>query len=257
MRCQLEYRLEAGDARVEGDPVQLTQAFLNLAGNALDAMGEGGRLTIATSRREGVVEVSVRDTGPGMTQEVLARVFERLYTTRAEGTGLGLLVVSEVVRRHGGRVSCQSAPGEGARFVVELPAWRGEAAAPATPGGAAGEEAAGRPGQRALAVVDAHAEIVHLAGIILGQGGAAVRGYASLEEARRGGGRLDGLVVDSGLLDAAGAAELEAWLAEQPGAWLVVTSAGAAPALTPAARARLRAVVSKPYTAEELRRATG
>jgi hypothetical protein len=244
--CALEYRLEAADARVEGDEVQLRQAFLNLAGNALDAMGTGGRLTIGTERREGVVEVSVADTGPGMTQEVLARAFERMYTTRTEGTGLGLMVVGEVARRHGGRISCQSAPGQGARFVLELPASRVKAS---------GETRPGRP--RMLAVVEPKPEIARLAGIILGQGGSVVCGYASLEEARLEGGRLDGVVVDASLLDEAGAKVLEQWLAEQPAAWLVVTTAGTTPTLSAGCRARLRGVVSKPYTAEELRRVTG
>jgi signal transduction histidine kinase len=246
--CELRLHPGAGGARVEGDAVQLTQAFLNLAGNALDAMGRGGSLTIESTRRGESVEVSFQDTGPGMTEAALARVFERLYTTRAEGTGLGLMVVSEVVRRHGGRVGVLSAPGEGTRFVVELPAM-GEEPLPGAGGGAAGE---GGPRQKALVVVELQPEIAQLAAMILQQAGYAVRRHGRLEEARRGGGAVDGILVDASVLDVEGAYALEGWLEEHPEAWLVVTSAGPAPVLTLASRARLRGLVNKPYSAEAL-----
>lgn len=236
-RLRLELRLER--AWVEGDSVQLTQAFVNVAGNALDAMGEQGTLLIETARRGAVVEVSFQDTGPGMSREVLARIFERSYTTRPNGAGLGLMVVDEVVRRHGGRITCRSQPGEGTRFVIELPAR----------GGAGGDESP------RICVVDPAPDIARLTVMMLEQEGHAATGYSSLEEVCRVEGPVAGVVVEATLLDEAGVAQLERWLAAHADGWLVVTSAGTLPALTEACRKRLRGIVHKPYSVEALSRA--
>ncbi|HEY0379091.1 MAG TPA: ATP-binding protein [Pyrinomonadaceae bacterium] len=115
--------------RIGGDADRLQQAFINLFNNALDAMPEGGELRVRTfgAEEEGrppSAAVEFADTGCGMTPEVQARIFDPLYTTkeRGRGTGLGLVVVSQVVGDHGGRVEVESEPGGGARFVLRFPA---------------------------------------------------------------------------------------------------------------------------------------
>lgn len=102
----------------------LVQVVLNLVLNALDAMPDGGELAIRTRHAHGEVTLEVADTGVGMTEEVRARAFEPLFTTKPEGkgTGLGLSVCADFVAAAKGRVEVDSAPGAGARFRVVLPA---------------------------------------------------------------------------------------------------------------------------------------
>jgi signal transduction histidine kinase len=125
--------------RVACDPEQLRQVFLNLALNALQAMPHGGRLTVETRagrdelslwrdgpRRTEVVEVRFRDTGPGIAEEDRDHLFVPFYTTKEKGTGLGLAICQRIVKLHGGTIGIRSAPGEGAEFVIALPAAREE-----------------------------------------------------------------------------------------------------------------------------------
>ncbi|MCP4593432.1 MAG: hypothetical protein GY842_22065 [bacterium] len=102
---------------------QLQQVFINLALNALDAMPEGGRLTIRPRELHGNIIVSVEDTGSGIAPETGRRVFELFFTTKepGRGTGLGLAVSYGIVQKHGGTVSFRSTMGEGTVFTVELP----------------------------------------------------------------------------------------------------------------------------------------
>jgi signal transduction histidine kinase len=106
---------------VMADARQIEQAVGNLAQNALQAMPEGGRLTLGTRRVRDQVEITVRDTGPGVPEELRARIFEPFYSTKASGTGLGLPLVREITAAHGGQCSLESAPGEGSCFVLSLP----------------------------------------------------------------------------------------------------------------------------------------
>lgn len=105
------------------EPGQLSEVLLNLVHNALHAMPDGGLLRISTQlTEENCVEVRVQDNGVGMSREVAARIFEPFFTTRGvEGTGLGLAVSWTIVQRHGGVISVDTAPGEGACFVIRLP----------------------------------------------------------------------------------------------------------------------------------------
>jgi two-component system cell cycle sensor histidine kinase/response regulator CckA len=129
------------DLVVAGDRAQLGQALLNLALNARDAMPDGGRLTVSTRRQQldaaiaaqrGVAQsdyavVSVRDTGVGMDAATRSRVFEPLFTTKPEGTGLGLAMLYGTVHQCGGFVTLESEPGAGSVFEIHLP-WEGEVA---------------------------------------------------------------------------------------------------------------------------------
>ena len=108
-----------------GDPMRLEQAFLNLSVNAVEAMGEGGRLTITTRLVDGAVQLDVRDTGVGIPAENLERVFKPFVSTKPLGTGLGLPLVARVVAAHGGRLTLESEVGRGTTFHVTLPVTTG------------------------------------------------------------------------------------------------------------------------------------
>lgn len=97
-------------------------ALTNLMTNAVEAIGDTGVVTLTISRPEAAsVRISVSDDGPGMSAEVCRSVFQPFFTTRSSGTGLGLAVVECVVRAHGGSVRCESTPGQGAQFHIDLP----------------------------------------------------------------------------------------------------------------------------------------
>ena len=104
------------------DAEQLWQATLNLIRNGQDAMQNGGELTVSTWREGGQVRIRVTDTGRGMTREQVEQVFVPFYTTKPEGTGLGLTSVQQIAIEHGGHVECESAPGRGSSFTIFLPA---------------------------------------------------------------------------------------------------------------------------------------
>ena len=113
--------LPADTPRALADEGQLRQVFLNLLRNAREAMLGGGRLTIATRAQAGEVEVALGDTGRGMTEAVRERIFEPFFSTKEDGTGLGLAVCQQILKSHGGALSCESEPGRGTTFFVRLP----------------------------------------------------------------------------------------------------------------------------------------
>ena len=117
-RLQLDANLSA----VPADPDQLRRALSNLVLNALDAMPQGGALSIRTSGYEGKVAVEVADTGEGLTPEECDRLFTPYYTTKQHGTGLGLAIVQSVVSDHKGTITVHSEPGKGTTFRIELKA---------------------------------------------------------------------------------------------------------------------------------------
>jgi len=104
-------------------PGQLNQVWLNLVQNALDAVGERGRVVLCAHAHPGHVEISVGDSGPGIDPEIRGRLFEPFTTTKpsGKGTGLGLAISYQIIEMHGGRLYLDEAHQPGARFVVELP----------------------------------------------------------------------------------------------------------------------------------------
>jgi two-component system, NtrC family, sensor kinase len=105
------------------DARELRKAFLNLIVNAFEALGGSGRLTVSTSYAAdaGTLTVVVEDTGTGMSEETISRAFDLFYTTKPDGTGLGMSIARSVVQLHGGELSVQSRLGQGTRVQVRLP----------------------------------------------------------------------------------------------------------------------------------------
>lgn len=107
---------------VRGSESDLRESLINLLFNAIDAMPQGGTITVSTGTENNSVVIQVRDTGRGMTEEVRQRRFEPFFTTKGErGTGLGLAIVYGIVQRHGGSIDAQSEPGKGTVVVIRLP----------------------------------------------------------------------------------------------------------------------------------------
>jgi PAS domain S-box-containing protein len=108
---------------IGGRAAELREALANLIINAVDAMPDGGTLTLRTRLSEGVVVVEVSDSGTGMSPEVRDQIFHPFYTTKGEqGTGLGLAMVQGIVEQHHGEISVQSEPGQGTTFQMRFPA---------------------------------------------------------------------------------------------------------------------------------------
>ena len=115
---------------IQGNPGRLQQVFRNLFLNAKDAMPSGGVLHIATSNGEGV-SVTVSDTGTGIAQEHIHRIYDPFFTTKnatqegqSRGTGLGLSVTYGIIQEHAGKIRVESRPGEGTTFYLDFPLTR-------------------------------------------------------------------------------------------------------------------------------------
>jgi signal transduction histidine kinase len=109
-----------------GDRVQLSQVLLNLILNAMDAVTgqppERRRIVVAAGRTDdGQIEIQVTDSGPGMSEDVVRRIFEPFYTTKSEGMGMGLAISRTIAEEHGGSLSVVTSHGEGATFRLRLP----------------------------------------------------------------------------------------------------------------------------------------
>ena len=119
----LEVRTGLADVpAVLGDAAELREAMTNLILNALDAMPEGGTLTLSTALVDGRIEIAVADSGVGMPLEVREKVFDPFFTTKGpQGTGLGLSMTYGIISRHGGSIGVESEPGQGSTFRLSLP----------------------------------------------------------------------------------------------------------------------------------------
>lgn len=118
----LKFIAQPALCRIQADPDRLKQVLLNLYLNAIHAIGRDGVITVAVREcGDGRVKVSVADSGKGMTVEQLQAIFTPYFTTKADGTGLGLAVVQNLVEQHGGTIDAESTPGKGALFTLYLP----------------------------------------------------------------------------------------------------------------------------------------
>ncbi|HVT30461.1 MAG TPA: ATP-binding protein [Lacipirellulaceae bacterium] len=108
--------------RVMLDREAFRQALLNLIINAKQAMPEGGQLVVRTSAQGGTVEINLIDTGCGMDDGTLSRMFEAFYSTKPGGSGLGLPTTEKIIAAHGGQIRVQSEVGHGTQITIELPA---------------------------------------------------------------------------------------------------------------------------------------
>jgi two-component system nitrogen regulation sensor histidine kinase NtrY len=122
-RPAINTRLEFDDAlpEIDADPDLLHRVCSNLVLNAMDAMPQGGNITVRTRQQPESVQVEIADTGTGLTPEECSRIFTPYYTSKQHGTGLGLAIVQSVVSDHRGSITVDSAPGRGATIRIELP----------------------------------------------------------------------------------------------------------------------------------------
>ncbi|HKB61227.1 MAG TPA: ATP-binding protein [Gallionellaceae bacterium] len=130
LKDKVEVVAELSDVpEIECAPSQLNQVFLNLFTNAAQAMDGNGTLHIRTWHEDGNINVSVQDSGKGISPENLARIFDPFFTTKpvGQGTGLGLAITHQIIQRHGGEIKAESTVGAGTRFHIRLPAAGSEA----------------------------------------------------------------------------------------------------------------------------------
>jgi signal transduction histidine kinase len=120
-RIEIKCYLPADLPLVSLDRDLFKQALLNLLLNALQAMSQGGQLTIQASHEPGFAVLSLIDTGKGMSAEVLGRIFRPFFSTKAGGTGLGLATTRRIVHAHNGEISALSEVGRGTKFTIRLP----------------------------------------------------------------------------------------------------------------------------------------
>lgn len=120
-KIEVETRLDAFLPRIEFDSRLVKQALLNLVQNAFAAMENGGKLTLTTKNIGDFLSLSIKDTGSGIPEEKLSKIFEPYYTTKANGTGLGLTLVYKIMKEHCGDIHVKSEIGKGTEFILEFP----------------------------------------------------------------------------------------------------------------------------------------
>ncbi len=118
---ELTKKLDADLPEIEIDADQVRQVLANMITNAVEAMPEGGKLTIAARGKDECLEVEIADTGCGIPQEAVGKIFDPLFTTRAKGIGLGLALCKAIIDRHEGYIQVESQVGKGTTFTMKLP----------------------------------------------------------------------------------------------------------------------------------------
>jgi signal transduction histidine kinase/ActR/RegA family two-component response regulator len=253
----LELKLGTDDARVMGDESELREVLVNMVFNAVDAMPEGGTITLSTRESGGMIEIAVSDTGEGMTDEVRPRVFDPFYTTKGKaGMGLGLAVSYGIIRRHEGSVAVRSEPGRGTSFQILLPPSRGRSQTKVTAAEApAISLVPQQPGRTRILVVDDEERVRELLrdilesegyGVTLARGGREALGL--LAESR-----YDAVFTDLGMQGMSGW-ELARAVRERDDSLplAVITGWGEAVGSTERDAARADWVVTKPFDASQI-----
>jgi len=243
---RIETDLAADLRPVCADGNQIEQIILNIAGNAADAMPDGGRLLIETqnailgdeycrlhldARPGQYAMLQISDTGRGMDQRTREQIFDPFFTTKevGKGTGLGLAIVYGIVKDHGGHVSCYSEPDLGSTFKIFLPAQQGPDDQPP-----AGQElsVALLRGNETILLVDDEPDLRRLGVHVLASAGynvlAAGSGEEALELFKASAGRIDLLVMDLGMPGMGGHRALKEILAIDPRAKVIIASGYAA-----------------------------
>ncbi len=119
---EIQLDLNTGGVEAEVDPDRIAQCLLNLYLNAFQAMKDGGRLTVASTVRDGdSIIIDIRDTGTGISPEDQSKIFDPYFTTKPKGTGLGLPIVHKIIEAHQGQLKVRSAVGQGSVFSIILP----------------------------------------------------------------------------------------------------------------------------------------
>jgi two-component system cell cycle sensor histidine kinase/response regulator CckA len=258
--------LDPGVGRVKIDPGQLEQVVVNLGVNGRQAMPSGGRLVIRTTALEVAaggsaphadvkagswILMTVTDTGVGMDAGTMARAFEPFFSTKGEGTGLGLATAYGIVRQSGGHIFVESAPGHGARFSIYLPATPDSESASFEPAPSAADSGS----EAILLVEDEEGVRTVLQRILAGRGYrvlAAAGAGEALEVARRNQGAIDLLLTDVTMPCIKGPELAAALLAEQPGMRVIYMSGYSERALPSGAGSPV--CLQKPFSAKTLAR---
>ncbi len=269
VRADIEVRVRAGDGlgKIKADPGQIQQVILNLTINAVDAMPQGGVLSLDTldssldtdrpqrppSLPPGAyVLLRVRDTGTGMDPETLSRVFEPFFTTKeGKGTGLGLATVYGIVNQNGGRIAIDSTPGEGTAFSIYLPRV-------IEPVDAAKKHPARQAprGSETVLVVEDEAGVRRLTVDLLRHHGyhvlEAADGRRALAEVERYSGDIHLILTDVVMPDLNGPQMIRRAVARRPRVKVLYMSGYADDVLYRAGPAEDTVILQKPFSVEEL-----
>ncbi len=240
-------------ADVYGNALELREVLTNLIMNAVDAMPEGGTITIRTRSHNEHVIIEVHDTGIGMTEDIREHCLEPFVTTKGEkGTGLGLAMVHGIIRRHSGTITIESAPGKGTCFTIDLPKYTSERAK------ADGTDELRPSGLLRVLVVDDELPVrVVLTEFLTADGHTAETagsGAEALEKFKAG--TFDLVITDRAMPGMSGdqlAAELKAAAPDVP--IIMVTGFGQLMADTGQQPEHIDRVISKPVTQVQLRNA--
>ncbi len=264
--CEMSFRAEEGLWPVQADEAQISQVVNNLVLNSRQAMPSGGTISIRLSNQrvngEGglplspgkYVRIEIEDEGTGIPEEMLPRIFDPYFTTKGEGSGLGLATTHSIVGRHGGHIDVESTPGRGTRFAILLPvADKKPADASVSP--------AESPLRGRVLLMDDDRSVLATAGQLIealgcaldkvSEGRAAIDAYrAALEEGRPFDAVIMDLTVQGGMGGATAAGEI---VELDPSARLVVSSGYSNdPVMSDFADYGFVDCIAKPYTMKEL-----